>query len=246
MGKTSWALDVASQVARTSSVLFLSLEMQGNLLMERLLSSKACVPKGRLHGDGLTADESNRISVAVDNINKLTLYVDDEPVFTPNKFDRTMEQFCQKYKNPLVIVDYFQLCRGNTQYQNRTYELQAILEHILIVIKRHGARCILTSQLNREADKRDNHWPKLSDLRDTGFLEQAADKVVFIHRPDYYSVTEGEFGGTDTGESYLVVAKNRHGRTGFVKVVYIADITSFKNLGTDDKVDVFQADDIPF
>jgi replicative DNA helicase len=246
MGKTSLVLDLASQIGRKHAVLFLSLEMQGNLLMERLLSSKAAVPKERLHCENMTQEEMDRITVATDNINGLSLFVDDDPTFTPNRFDRLMEQFVAKHSNPLVIIDYFQLCRANTQFQNRTYELQNVLEYMLVTIKKYGARCILTSQLNREADKRENHWPKLSDLRDTGFLEQAADKVIFIHRPDYYSVSEGDFNTTDTGESYLVVAKNRHGRTGFVKLAYVADITSFKNIGKDDTVEVFDPDEIPF
>ena len=246
MGKTALVLDLATHIGKTNPVLFLSLEMQGGLLMERLLSSKSAVPKERMHSPDLTEEEKGRILLATENIGQLTLFVEDNPVLTPDRFDHLLGQFCSKHKNPLVIIDYFQLCRANARFQNRTYELQEVLESILGTIKKYGARCILSSQLNREAEKRDNHWPKLSDLRDTGFLEQAADKIIFIHRPDYYSISEGDFNTQDTGESYLVVAKNRHGRTGFVKLAFIADITSFKNIGKDDEVEIFDPNDIPF
>ena len=247
MGKTSYLMDLAKHISKTIPVMFLSLEMSGESLLERMLSGMASVPQERLHAPDLSQDEIVRIDLASRSMNELKLFILDNPKLTPALFSRYMKEFAGKHPGPFVVmVDYLQMIRLDGRGQNRVYELQEIIDSICGELKQYPAICIMTSQLNRESDKRENHWPKLSDLKDSGYVEQASDKVIFIHRPDYYLISDGDFTTTETGECYLVVAKNRRGRAGYVKVAFISDITCFKNIGADDKIEIFDKDELPF
>ena len=247
MGKTSYLMDLAKNISKTLPVMFLSLEMSGEALLERMLSGMALVPQERLHATDLSQDEITRIDLASRSMNELKLFIQDDPFLTPTKFKQYMKQFAERYTGPFVVmIDYLQMMRTDSRFQNRVYELQDIIDSVCAELKQYPAICIVTSQLNREADKRENHWPRLSDLRDSGYVEQAADKIIFIHRPDYYAVADGDFDTVDTGESYLIVAANRRGRAGFVKVAFISDITCFKNIGADDKIEIFDDKELPF
>jgi replicative DNA helicase len=247
MGKTACLLDLCRYISKTTPVFLLSLEMSGPALLERLIASVALVPIDRLHAVDLTDIEKERITAASENIERLDLYIEDGTGLTPSKFTEYMGKCQAKFQKPFVVmIDYLQMMKSDYHSQYRTQELQDIIDSICADLKKYKACCIATSQLNREADKRENHWPRLSDLRESGYIEQGADKIIFIHRPDYYAVADGDFNTTETGEGYLIVAANRNGKAGFVKVAFISDITSFKNINKDDKIEIFDEKGIPF
>jgi replicative DNA helicase len=247
MGKSSALLDLARNISKTIPVMFLSLEMSADLILTRLLSSMALVPQSRIHSTDLSEEEKIRIDLASREMVDLKLDIQDDSCLTPGKLQGYLKQF--SIRNPgkfVVIIDYIQLMRSDNRGTNRIYELQEILDAVCAELKLYPVICIAAAQLNRQADQRDNKWPRLSDLRESGAIEMNADKVMFVHRPDYYNLSDGDFTSPDTGESYFIVAANRRGRAGFAKVAFISDITSFKNIGTDDKIEIFDKDEIPF
>jgi replicative DNA helicase len=247
MGKSSALLDLARNISKTIPVMFLSLEMSADLILTRLLSSMALVPQSRIHSTDLSEEEKIRIDLASREMVDLKLDIQDDSCLTPGKLQGYLKQF--SIRNPgkfVVIIDYIQLMRSDNRGTNRIYELQEILDAVCAELKLYPVICIAAAQLNRQADQRDNKWPRLSDLRESGAIEMNADKVMFVHRPDYYNLSDGDFTSPDTGESYFIVAANRRGRAGFAKVAFISDITSFKNIGTDDKIEIFDNDSIPF
>lgn len=247
MGKTSFVIDLTRTISNDTPVMFLSLEMSGNDLLERLMSSVSLVPQERLHATDLSKEEIDKIALTTDHINQLDLYIRDDSALTPDRFNSYLAEFYKKMNKPfVVIVDYLQMMRGDKVNYQRSYELQDILDSMAAELKKYPMRLILVSQLNREADKRENHWPKLSDLKDSGYVEQVADKIIFLHRPDYFAVSDGDFTTTDTGETFIIVAKNRRGRYGFVRVAFIPEIFSFRTIGKDDKIQLFDPSEIPF
>ena len=247
MGKTSVLLNLARNISKTTPTMFLSLEMSADLLLARLLSSIALVPQERLHSTDLSQEEIVRIDLASRTMNDLKLDIQDDSFLTPGKLKTYLKQFSEKYPGKfVVIIDYIQLMRSDNRITNRIYELQEILDLVCAELKLYPAACIAAAQLNRQADQRDNKWPRLSDLRESGAIEMNADKVIFIHRADYYNLAEGDFTTSETGEAHIIVAANRRGRAGYVKLAFISDITSFVNVGKDDQIEIFDKDAIPF
>lgn len=224
MGKTSFALNMARNVAvqKMKKVAFFSLEMSKEQLSSRLLSTEAMVEGTKLRTGELNESEWARIIEAGDILSGAELYLDDNAQVTVNE----MKAKIRRLKGvELIVIDYLQLM-GNGKYENRVQEISAITRNLKIMAKELNIPVVLLSQLARASEKRTDHRPVLSDLRDSGSIEQDADIVLFLYRDDYYS-HENLDAQTDKNKCECIVAKNRHGETTTVPLHWQGEFMRF-------------------
>ncbi len=210
MGKTSFALNIArhAAVAEEKKVAFFSLEMTKEQLASRLLSTEAMVGGTKLRTGKLSEEEWVRLIEAGDVLSKSQLYFDDTPGITVPE----MKAKLRRLKDvDLVIIDYLQLMQGARRIENRVQEISEITRNLKIMAKEINVPVITLSQLSRASEQRTEHRPVLSDLRDSGSIEQDADIVMFLYRPDYYKNGDGDQNDEDRNSGECIVAKNRHG-----------------------------------
>lgn len=228
MGKTSFALNIAKHAAMKSKkkVVFFSLEMSREQLASRLLSSEALISGTTLRTGKLSQDEWERLIPASDVLGATEMYLDDTPGLTVP----AMKAKLRRLKDvDLVIIDYLQLMSGARRTDNRVQEISEITRNLKIMAKEINVPVITLSQLSRESEKRADHRPQLSDLRDSGSIEQDADIVLFLYREGYYEkgADDDEDAKTDQNSGECLVAKNRHGETGSVKLHWQGEFMRF-------------------
>ena len=226
MGKTSIALNIALAVAKKTdkTVAFFSLEMSREQLALRLLSNESFVDNQKLVTGKLSEEEWTKIGIASSALSQTDIRVDDNPAISVAE----MNAKCRRLDNlGLVLIDYLQLMTSAGQGQssnnaNRVQVVSDISRALKIMAKELNVPVICLSQLSRANESRTDKRPMLSDLRESGAIEQDADEVMFIYRDDYYN--------PDTEEknvAEIIVAKNRHGETGTVKVQWLPQFTTF-------------------
>lgn len=227
MGKTAFALNIAQNVGlRTNkSVAVFSLEMSKQELMKRLLASEAEVDARRLSSGHLQPQDWEKITKVMETFsNDSKIYIDDAGGLSVTEMRAKCKRLKMKEKNlGLIIIDYLQLMQGNNP-NDRNQEISAISRGLKILAKELEVPIIALSQLTRGNEKRDNKRPMLSDLRDSGAIEQDADIVLFIHREEYYNKENPDL----KGKAELIVAKNRSGPVDMVPLLFQANITKFK------------------
>lgn len=212
MGKTSFALNIARHVAvkENKRVAFFSLEMTREQLTARLLSTEAMVHGVKLRTGKLEEDEWVRLIEAGDILSKTEMYFDDTPGITVPE----MKAKLRRLKDvDLVIIDYLQLMSSAKRIENRVQEISEITRNLKIMAKEINVPVLTLSQLSRASEQRSEHRPMLSDLRDSGSIEQDADIVLFLYRNDYYKNGETIEEDYDKSSGECIVAKNRHGET---------------------------------
>ena len=236
VGKTAWALNVAEHAASIGKkVMVYSLEMANTQLGERLLSMTSNIPLEKIHRGEIDAEEWNDLSDAQESFYGLDMVIDESSVITPLEMKNKCRRFKQqKGELDLVIIDYLQLMSmGGYRIEQREKEIAAITRSIKIMAKELDCAVILLSQLSRGPEQRGgDHMPKLSDLRDSGAIEQDADVVIFLKRDDYYS-SEDERANIDesTGLTCAVnIAKHRNGPVGVANLTWIPRYVKFGNL----------------
>ena len=230
MGKTSFALNIALNVARSSrkTVAIFSLEMSAEQLVTRILSGEALVENYRLRTGNLRETDWQKIAAAASVLNQLDIRVDDNPMLSA----ADMNAKCRRLDNlGLVVIDYLQLMtsagdKGN-RGENRQQVVSDISRMMKIMAKELNVPVICLSQLSRANEKRDDKRPMLSDLRESGAIEQDADIVMFLYRDDYYN-SDAE----KRNVAECIVAKNRHGETGKVELRWMPEYTAFGTLET--------------
>lgn len=212
MGKTSFALNIARHAAVKAQkrIAFFSLEMSKEQLVSRLLSTEAMVEGTKLRTGRLNEEEWIRLIEAGDILSKTQLYFDDNPAITVPEIKAKLRRLKDV---DLVIIDYLQLMTSSTHIDNRVQEISQITRNLKIMAKELNVPVLTLSQLARDSEKRTNHRPVLSDLRDSGSIEQDADIVLFLYRQDYYQDAETPAEDGDRNQSECIVAKNRHGET---------------------------------
>lgn len=212
MGKTSFALNIARHAAVKADkrVAFFSLEMSKEQLVSRLLSTEAMVEGTKLRTGRLSEDEWIRLIEAGDILSKTQLYFDDNPAVTVPEIKAKLRRLKDV---DLVVIDYLQLMTASTRIDNRVQEISQITRSLKIMAKELNVPVMTLSQLARDSEKRTNHRPVLSDLRDSGSIEQDADIVLFLYRDDYYQDSETPNEDGDKNQSECIIAKNRHGET---------------------------------
>lgn len=227
MGKTSFALNIARNVAvkEKRKVAFFSLEMTKEQLTSRLLSTESLVPAVKLKTGKLDEDEWIRIIEAGDVLSKTEIYFDDTPGITVPE----MKAKLRRLRNvDLVVIDYLQLMSGGRRIDNRVQEISEITRNLKIMAKEINVPVITLSQLSRASEQRSDHRPVLSDLRDSGSIEQDADVVLFLYRNDYYSDSEGaDSDDYDKNGGECIIAKNRHGETRSVPLHWQGEFMRF-------------------
>ena len=226
MGKTSLALNVALNVAREGkTVAVFSLEMSREQLATRLLSSEALVENNRLRTGLLRETDWEKIAGAATVLNRLDIRIDDNPLLSV----ADMNAKCRRLEGlALVVVDYLQLMTsagGGRGGENRQQVVSDMSRMLKIMAKELDVPVVCLSQLSRANEKRDDKRPMLSDLRESGAIEQDADIVLFLYRDDYYNEDSEKHNIAE-----CIVAKNRHGETGKVELRWMPEYTQFSTL----------------
>ena len=231
MGKTSLVLNMAQYVATQPglSVGFFSLEMSKEALFLRMLTAEAQIDSHRLMSGAIGQKDYGRISHALETLTGMNLYIDD----SANIGVLEMRAKCRRLKSEhglnLIIIDYIQLMSGRGRFENRTLELASISRSLKGLAKELNIPIIVLSQLSRAPESRSDHHPQISDLRESGALEQDADLVVLIYRDDVYNKDPNN---PDAGTAELIIAKQRNGPTGTVKLAFLREQTRFANLAS--------------
>ena len=226
MGKTSFAMNVAVNVAqkyKTKSVCVFSLEMLKEQIVARMLSSEGMVSSEAMRTGIIPPDAMNRVINAATFLHDLEIYIDDTPAINI----MNMKSKLRRMKNlGAVIIDYLQLMRPAGNYNhNRVSEISEITRNLKIMAKELNVPVIALSQLSRSSEQRPDKRPLLSDLRDSGSIEQDADLVLFLYRNSYYDETD-----PNQNLCECIVAKNRHGEVGTVRLGWQGEYTRFTNV----------------
>ena len=231
MGKTSLVLNVAQHVGTKTAktVGIFSLEMSKEQLFLRMLTAEARIDAHRLRRGFLGERDWGRLSQAIGTLSDAKIFIDDTPSIGVLEMRAKCRRLAAEHDLDLVIIDYIQLMQGRGRFENRTLELASISRSLKGLAKELRVPVVVLSQLSRAPESRADHRPQLSDLRESGALEQDADVVVFIYREDLYAdksqpATENE------GVAELIIGKQRNGPTGVVKLAFIREFTRFENL----------------
>ncbi len=225
MGKTAFALNLALNGAKASrkSVVVFQLEMSRDQLASRFLASEALIDSQKLKTGNLDPEDWTKIAMASNTLSKLHIYVDDNPAITVAE----IKAKCRRLGDELgmIVIDYIQLMQsGGKRSENRVQEVAEISRGLKIMAKELNVPVVCLSQLSRAVEGRADKRPMLSDLRESGAIEQDADIVMFIYRDDYYD-DESE----DKNVAEIIIAKNRHGSTGTANLQWVGQYTTFSN-----------------
>lgn len=233
MGKTSFVLNVGTNVARTTgkAVCIFSLEMSAEQLVTRVVSSEAMIDSHKLRTGELTPEDWNALAHTSEWLSKCNILIDDTAGITV----MGMKSKLRRVDNlGLVVIDYLQLMQSDRRSDNRAQEVSEISRSIKLMAKELMVPVLCCAQLNRAAEKNSDKRPMLSDLRDSGSIEQDADVVLFLYRGEYYQ-KDDENGEPppEANTAEVIVAKNRHGSTNTVKVGWIGKYTKFRSIAQD-------------
>ncbi|WP_024859649.1 replicative DNA helicase [Ruminococcus flavefaciens] len=223
MGKTSFAMNIATNVARRAEkeVVTFNLEMSKEQIATRILSTEALVESNTLRNGRISGDDWVKLATSAGYLSTLPLYIDDTASMTVQK----MKAKLRRTKNlGLVIIDYLQLMESTSRSDNRVTVISEITRQLKVMAKELNVPVILLSQLSRAVESRTDKRPMLSDLRESGSIEQDADIVLFLYRDAYYNKESQR-----QNISECIVAKNRHGETGTVELIWDGQFTRFSN-----------------
>ena len=237
MGKTAWAINIAQNCAVRDGkvVAVFSLEMSKESLLRRMLASEALVGSRKLQTGFIPREDKGKLMSALDRLMNSKMFIDDTPGITLAEMRAKARRLRQQEGAlDLVVIDYLQLMTGSTtgsqrRFENRTQEVSSISRGLKGLAKELGVPVIALSQLSRGSEQRTgDKKPLLSDLRESGSIEQDADVVAFIHREEYYDRENEDL----KGKAEIIIAKQRNGPTGSVQLAYLSDFTRFENLDT--------------
>jgi replicative DNA helicase len=236
MGKTAWAINIGQNCAVRDGkvVAVFSLEMSKESLLRRMLASEAMVGSRKLQTGFIPREDKGKLVAALDRLMSSKLFVDDTPGITLAEMRAKVRRLRQQEGAlDLIIIDYLQLMTGSKQsgkgFENRTQEVASISRGLKGLAKELGVPVIALSQLSRGSEQRTgDKKPLLSDLRESGSIEQDADLVAFIHREEYYDRENEDV----KGKAEIIIAKQRNGPTGSIQMAYLSDFTRFENLDT--------------
>ena len=229
IGKSTLALDFARSAAIKNNLTtaVFSLEMSASEIMTRLLSAEAGLKLHSLRTGKLTDDDWERLSKVTSRIENAPLYIDDSPNLTMMEIRAKARRMKQRYDLKLVVIDYLQLMSSGKKVENRQVEVSEFSRQIKLLAKELGIPVVAISQLNRASEQRTDKRPLLSDLRESGSLEQDADMVILLHREDAYNKDDRP------GEADLIVAKHRNGETRTVTTAFQGHYSRFVDLAGD-------------
>ncbi|GAB6075900.1 replicative DNA helicase [Desulfurobacterium crinifex] len=229
MGKTAFSLSIAYNVAvrEGKTVAFFSLEMSREQIVTRLISQDSGVPLHKIRSGFLFPQEIEKILESSDRIREAPIYIDDTPGISILEMRAKARRLQSERGLDLIIVDYLQLMRGIKRTESRQQEVSEISRSLKALAKELNVPVIALSQLSRQVEHRSDKRPQLSDLRESGSIEQDADVVMFIHRPEVYKKNPDP---EEQGIAEIIIAKQRNGPTGTVRLAFIKEFTRFENL----------------
>ncbi|MDR2355280.1 MAG: replicative DNA helicase [Clostridiales Family XIII bacterium] len=235
MGKTAFALNIAHKAALRvdAKVLIFSLEMSKEQLVYRFLSLESHVEITRLRDGKLNEDEWTRINEAMDVLQNTDIFIDDTPGIPVMEIRNKARRMKSEHGLDLIIVDYLQLMSETGRTENRNQEISVISRMFKQLAREMDCPVIVLSQLSREVDKRKDKIPVLSDLRDSGAIEQDADLILFLHREDYYTEVADAPDATQNNLCRVIIAKHRNGETGFIELSWVGRYTKFADRARD-------------
>jgi len=233
MGKTTFAQNLAYNIASINNkgVLFFSMEMAAREIVDRMISDVSGVDNWKMRTGNLSDDEFARIGDALGEMDEIPIYIDDTSSMTIVELRNKARRALHDHDIGIVIVDYLQLITGSDRYKgNRVQEVTEISRGLKILARELEIPVIALAQLSRNVTGRDDPRPVLSDLRESGSIEQDADLVMFLHRPDYYRQNDDNYEETHITE--LIVAKHRHGAVGKIELYFHPELLRFMSLDT--------------
>jgi replicative DNA helicase len=228
-GKTSFMLSVAKNAAliHKKHIAIFTMEMSNDQLAQRLIAQETGIDSHHLRTGKLTDDEWSLFAQAIEVLNDTTIFLDDTPGLTPIQLRTKSRRLHMEYNLDLILVDYLQLMSGGVRSENRVQEVSYISRNMKILARELNVPVLAAAQLSRAIEQRADKEPQLSDLRESGSLEQDSDVVMFINRPELYS--------KDTLKQHLVqikIAKHRNGPVGNIELVFREHLTKFENAAT--------------
>lgn len=234
MGKTALAVKflITPAIEHKIPTAMFSLEMSSRQLVMRIQSDLSSFPAEDLQKGNFTSNDINSIYLATNILNGLPVFIDDTPAISVYNLRQRARKLVKENGVQLIIVDYLQLMTAGVKFNNREQEISYISRSLKGLAKELDVPIIALSQLSRDVEKRatGNKRPILSDLRESGAIEQDADMVAFIHRPEYYGLTEFEDGSNAAGKAEILIAKNRHGPITIAKTGFEASNVRFYDL----------------
>ena len=232
MGKTAFAINIAEHVALNEGlpVAVFSMEMGASQLAVRVVGSIGRIDQGHLRTGKLSDDEWPRLTEAIEKLRTVSLHIDETPGLTPSELRANARRLARQCgKLGLIVVDYLQLMSGSggSGGDNRATELGEISRGLKMLAKELQCPVIALSQLNRSVEQRTDKRPMMSDLRESGAIEQDADIIMFIYRDDYYNKDS-----KDPGVAEIIIGKQRNGPTGTVRLTFLKNLTRFESLAS--------------
>ncbi len=245
MGKTAFALSMARNISveHNKPVAVFSLEMSSLQLVNRLIVSETELPSNRIRNGNLDEKEWKQLDAKIKSLVEAPLFIDDTPAISIFELRAKCRRLKLQYHVELIIVDYLQLMSGPVEARgNREQEVSNISRSLKAIAKELNVPIIALSQLNRSVEMRSgSKRPQLSDLRESGAIEQDADMVIFIHRPEKYGITEDEDGNSTVGLAEIIVAKHRNGPVGDIQLRFRDETAKFVDLD-DMEIDYLKGD----
>ncbi len=243
MGKTSFALSIihnTSVVERYPSAFF-SLEMSKEQIAMRLLSLESRIPLKKIRSGFLSEDELIKLTKVASDISASPIYIDDTASLSILELKAKARRLKREKDIKLIIIDYLQLMRSSRRVESRQQEVAEISRGLKALAKELNIPVIALAQLSRQVEMRADKKPQLADLRESGSIEQDADLVMFIHRPEYYKKNPTP---EEEGIAEIIIAKQRNGPTDIIKLAFIKEITKFENLAKGKEEEILENDDI--
>jgi replicative DNA helicase len=231
MGKTSFAMNLAEHAAIRDKVptAIFSMEMPGQQLAMRMISSLGRIDQSKVRTGRLADTDWPRITSAATLIAEAPMFIDDSPALSPTEIRARARRLKREHGLGLIVVDYLQLMQVPGNKENRTTEISEISRSLKALAKELSVPVIALSQLNRNLEQRPNKRPVMSDLRESGGIEQDADLIVFIYRDEVYNPES-----PDKGTAEIIIAKQRNGPTGTVRMTFLGQYTRFENFASED------------
>lgn len=231
MGKTAFALNIASYVAtrveKRGAILIFSMEMSKEQLAIRMLTAESKVDSKKLRSGNPDPEDWDKLAMATEKLSIVPVFINDSTNLSPYELSTIAKQLDKNFENgvSMIIVDYLQLMKGNRPNMPREQEIAEISRSLKGVAKELNIPVIALSQLNRALENRSDKHPQLSDLRESGSIEQDADIILFIYRDEVYNEDSA-----DKGIAEIIISKHRNGPTGVIRLAFIGKYTKFANL----------------
>jgi replicative DNA helicase len=232
MGKTSFVLNIAQHVGTSTdmTVGFFSLEMSKEQLFMRMLTSEARIDAHRFRTGYLNEKDYGRLSHALGTLAEARVFIDDTASIGVLEMRAKARRLKAEHGLHMIIIDYIQLMQGRGRFESRQAEIASISRSLKGLAKELNVPIVALSQLSRASETRADHRPQLSDLRESGALEQDADVVMFIYRAEQYRDSEGNPNTEEQGTAEIIIGKQRNGPIGTAKLAFIKEHTRFENL----------------